>query len=54
MKLEDLQPQAAVRGILPDAVATVVSTEWHGSDALTLIYRGPSGGVAEEIRRRLR
>lgn len=49
MKLEDLQPQAAVRGILPDAVATVVSTEWHGSDALTLIYRGPSGGVAEEI-----
>ncbi len=49
MKLEDLQPQTALRGILPDAVVTVVSVQWHGSDALTLIYRGPAGGVAEEI-----
>ncbi len=49
MKLEDLQPQGAVRGILPDGLVTVVSTEWHGSDALTLIYRGPTGGVAEEV-----
>jgi Superfamily II DNA/RNA helicases, SNF2 family len=49
MKLEDLQPDAAVRGILPDALITVVSVEWHGSDALTLVYRGPSGRVAEEI-----
>jgi superfamily II DNA or RNA helicase len=49
MKLEDLQPDAAVRGILPDALVTVVSVEWHGSDALTLVYRGPSGRVADEI-----
>ena len=49
MKLEDLQPDAAVRGILPDAVVSVVSVEWHGSDALTLVYRGPSGRVADEI-----
>ena len=49
MKLEDLQPEAAVRGILPDALVTVVSVEWHGSDALTLVYRGPSGRVADEI-----
>jgi hypothetical protein len=48
-KLEDLQPQTALRGILPDAVVTVVSVQWHGEGALALIYRGPSGGVAEEI-----
>ena len=49
MRLEDLQPNASVRGILPDGAVTVVSVQWHGSDALTLIYRAPLGGVAEEI-----
>jgi len=49
LKLEDLQPDATVRGILPDAAVTVVSVEWHGSDALTLVYRGPNGRVADEI-----
>ncbi len=27
----------------------MVSTQWHGADALTLIYRSPAGKVAEEI-----
>ena len=49
MRLEDLQPDAVVRGILPDAGVTVVSVEWHGLDALTLVYRGPNGKVADEI-----
>lgn len=49
MNLEDLQPDATVRGILPDALATVISVNWHGSEALTLVYRGPNGGVADEI-----
>ena len=49
MKLEDLHPDATIRGILPDAAITVVSVAWHGSDALTLVYRGPSGRVADEI-----
>lgn len=49
MRLEDLQPDATVRGTLPDALITVVSVEWHGSDALTLVYRGPNGRVADEI-----
>lgn len=49
MKLQDLQPDATVRGILPDALVTVVSVEWHGSDAMTLVYRGPNGKVADEI-----
>ena len=49
MKLEDLQPDATVRGILPDALVTVVSVEWYGADALTLVYRGPDGRLADEI-----
>ena len=49
MRLEDLTPGASVRGILPDATVTVVNVQWHGSDALTLVYRDPGGRVAEEI-----
>jgi len=49
MKLEELQPDARVRGILPDVTVAVVKVEWHGSDALTLVYRDPGGAVAEEL-----
>ena len=49
MKLEDLQPDTSVRGVLPDVPVTVVKVEWHGSDALTLVYRDPSGAIADEL-----
>src|SRR5580692_3408746 len=48
-RLEDLQPTAAVRGILPDQTVTVVSVQWFGSAALELTYKGPSGRVANEL-----
>lgn len=48
-KLEELTPNAAVRGILPDALATVVSVQWFGSEALELTYKAPSGKVANEL-----
>src|SRR5271165_4210584 len=48
-RLEDLHPPAAVRGILPDQVVTVVSVQWFGSEALELTYKGPSGRVANEL-----
>jgi superfamily II DNA or RNA helicase len=48
-RLEDLQPNAAVRGILPDQLVTVVSVQWFGSQALELTYKGPSGRVANEL-----
>src|ERR1700722_18409702 len=47
--LEELQPTAAVRGILPDEVVTVVSVQWFGSEALELTYKGTSGRVANEL-----
>ena len=49
MKLEDLQPGASVSGLLPNATAEVVNVQWHGTEALILIYRPPSGRIAEEI-----
>jgi len=49
LKLEDLKPDGIVRGIIPDGQVTVVSLAWHGSDALTLVYREPNGRVADEI-----
>ncbi len=38
---EDLEPNAAVRSILPDALVTVVSVHWFGSEAVEL-----TGGVS--------
>src|SRR6478736_2269689 len=49
MRHEDLQPNAAVRGILPDALVTVVSVQWFGSEALELTYKTPAGKVANEL-----
>jgi len=48
-RLEDLQPNAAVRGILPDALVTVVSVQWFGSEALELTYKTATGRVANEL-----
>jgi superfamily II DNA or RNA helicase len=48
-KLEDLKPNASVRGILPDSLATVVNVQWYGSDAVELTYRRPTGGVDQQL-----
>ena len=45
-KLEELQPNAAVRGILPDSLVTVVGVQWFGSEALELTYKDTGGRVA--------
>ncbi len=42
-RLEDLKPNAAVRGILPDCLVTVVGVQWFGSEALELTYKDPGG-----------
>ena len=48
-KLETLQPNATLRGILPDSVVTVVNVQWYGSEALELTYKTPTGKVANEL-----
>ena len=49
MKLEQLQTNTSVRGILPDALVTVVSVRWFGSEAVELTYKTASGKVANEL-----
>lgn len=43
--LDELKPNAAVRGILPDSLVTVVSVTMYGSEALELTYKTPAGSV---------
>ena len=45
MTLEQLTAGAAVKGVLPDALVTVVTVQWFGSDASELTYKDPSGRV---------
>ena len=49
MRLEDLRPRCAVRGVHPDGVVTVVNAQWFGSEAVELTYKTPSGAVANEL-----
>ncbi len=48
-RLEELTPNASVRGILPHGLATIVNVQWHGSAALELTYKTPEGKVANEL-----
>src|SRR2546422_1013179 len=48
-KLEDLQTNASLRGILPDALVTVVNVQWHGTLAIELTYKTAEGKVANEL-----
>src|SRR3972149_747225 len=48
-RLEDLTPGTVVRGILPDCLVTVVTTQWFGTEALELTYKDPSGRVANRL-----
>mgnify|MGYP001443691682 CR=1 FL=1 len=47
--LEDLTPNASIRGILPNNLVTVVSVQWFGSEALELTYKTATGKVANEL-----
>jgi superfamily II DNA or RNA helicase len=49
MRLEDLRPNASVRGILPDCLVSVVGVQWFGSEALELTYKDPSGRVGNQL-----
>lgn len=48
-RLEDLTPNAAVRGILPDNLVTVINAKWHGSDVVELTYKDSAGHLGNEL-----
>ncbi len=41
--LEDLKPNASVKGIVPDCLVTVSSVQWYGSDVVEVTYKDPTG-----------
>jgi len=49
IQLEDLKPNAVLRGLLPDCLVTVVNIQWYGSEALEMTYKTPNGRVANEL-----
>jgi len=48
-KLEDLKPNASVRGILPDSMVNVVNVVWYGTETLELTYKTVSGKVDNQL-----
>ncbi len=48
-RLEELRPNAFLKGILPDCLVTVVNVQWFGSEALELTYKDPSGRLASQL-----
>jgi SNF2 family DNA or RNA helicase len=49
LRLEDIQPGAAIRGVTPSGLATVVNVQWHGSDVIELTYKDNEGRLANEL-----
>jgi hypothetical protein len=45
--LEDLKRGASIQGIFPGQAVEVVSVDWIGDQAINLVYRVPSGSVAD-------
>ena len=49
MKLEEVRPQAVLRGVVPGGVVTVVGVQWYGSEAMEMTYKTAAGAVANEL-----
>ena len=47
--LEDLVAGAVVTGIDPAGPITVVTAQWHGTQAVTLVYRDHASQVREQM-----
>ena len=48
-RLEDLTRGAAVQGIVPEGLVTVVDVKWHGSTVVELTYKDASGRLGSEL-----
>ncbi|MFC7360146.1 helicase-related protein [Nocardioides astragali] len=49
MQLEELKPGLRIDGLIPAEVITVIAAQWHGTDALELTYKNPSGGLGQQV-----
>jgi len=49
VSLEDLKSDAAVRGVLPNGLVTIVNTQWYGSDVVEITYKDATGKLGNEL-----
>jgi SNF2 family DNA or RNA helicase len=49
MRLEDIQPNAAISGIIPNGQVTVISVQWFGSEAMEITYKTADGKLGNEL-----
>ncbi len=49
MRLEDIQPNCSIRGVITDGLVTVVAVKWFGSDTIELFYKDASGKVGNQM-----
>ena len=49
MTLEDLTPNTALKGVVANAIVTVVNVKWIGSSAVELTYKTPEGKLGNEL-----
>jgi superfamily II DNA or RNA helicase len=49
VRLEELASGSSIRGVVPDAVVSVVAVQWHGTSAVTMTYKASDGRVADRL-----
>ena len=48
-ELEDLERGAAVKGVIPDSLVTIVDLKWHGGAAVELTYKDQNGKLGSQL-----
>ncbi|MEI8197074.1 MAG: RNA helicase, partial [Phycisphaerae bacterium] len=48
-KLEEITRGASVKGVLPDALVTIIDTKWIGTVAVELTYKDSTGKLGSEL-----
>ncbi len=48
-KLEDIKVDAKVKGIIPNAIVTILNTKWYGQDSIEVVYKDDSGNTTSEL-----
>ncbi len=48
-KLEDIKPLSQISGIIPNSQVQIISTVWHGSDAIEVTYKAQDGKVDNQL-----
>ncbi len=49
IRLEDIQPNAAISGIIPNGHVTIVNVQWFGSEAIEITYKTNDGKLGNEL-----